>query len=99
MDIEIVTRKFYDYSRHVRGYTPATVRWYQMTLRLYTRLMEIKTIEDVNGRNLREFFLQGRIQRNWRINSYITFYRALNVFFKWCADNQYLETNPQKDRL
>ena len=94
MDIDLLARKFYDYSLYIRGYTPATILRYKAIINFYKKFACINDIQGITERNLREFFLYGRTQRNWRPNSYITFYQGLFVFFRWCVENQYLPTNP-----
>lgn len=97
MDLEILTHKFYDYSHYIRNYSPATIRRYRQSIRLYQRYAELKNIEDINETNFRAFIFHGRTERKWCSNSLIIFYRTLNVFFQWCVQNDYLKTNPAKD--
>ena len=94
MDIEFLARKFYDYSLHMRGYSPRTILRYKGIIILYCRLAQIEKIEEVTEKNLREFFIAGRTQRDWRSRTFIVYYHSLNVFFRWCVANHYMEVNP-----
>lgn len=94
MDIELLALKFYEYSRYMRGYSPETIRRYRGIINFYRRFAEIKNLEEITEKNLREFFLNGRTHRNWRPNTFIGFYRTLTVFFRWCVDNHYMAKNP-----
>ena len=94
MDIELLALKYYEYSRYMRGYSPETLRIKREVINYYRRFTNAKYIEDVTEENLREFFLHGRTQRNWQPNTFISFYRSLNVFFTWCIGNRYLVKNP-----
>lgn len=97
MDIEILAMKFYDYSSYIRGYSPATISRYKAAINLYCRFTNITQINQVTEENVREFFFNGRSQRGWKANSFITFHISLLVFFRWCVEHKYLEKNPVED--
>lgn len=97
MDIQIIAAKFYDYSLYIRGYSPATIRRYRQTIGFYCKASNISRIEQVNERNVREFFIHGRTQRGWRPATFIQFHKSLLVFFRWCVQEQYLASNPAED--
>ena len=97
MDIEILALKFYDYSSFIRGYTKGTITRYRITINYFIRVANITQIEQITERNVREFFMYGRTQRNWRANSFITFHMSLSVFFQWCVKNGYMEKDLTKD--
>lgn len=94
MDIELLARRFYDYSRHMRGYSSETILRYRRIIEFYCRFAGLKNIEDVTNVSLRELFVNGRMQRNWRPRTFIVYYHSLTVFFKWCVANGYLAANP-----
>ncbi len=97
MDIEILALKFYDYSSYVKGFTKSTLARYKVAINLYVRLAGISQIEQVTEKNVKEFFLNGRVQRKWKSNSFITFLMSLRVFFKWCIKEGYLKQDPTLD--
>lgn len=94
MDIELLARKFYEYSQYMRGYSKETITRYKRIIEFYCRFAQLKNIEDITNENLRELFINGRIHRNWRPRTFIVYYHSLTVFFKWCVANHYLATNP-----
>lgn len=97
MDIEIAAHKFFDYSLHMRGYSPFTINRYRSVIRLYMKNMGVKNIEDITEVNLRQFFFDGRISRRWASNTFITFQMSLSVFFEWCVSNGYMQKNFAKE--
>jgi site-specific recombinase XerD len=97
MDIQILAKKFYDYSLYMRGRKPTTIKRYRQAINLYLRLFGISEIEQVTENNVRQFFFDGRTKRNWKPNSFICFYHSLTVFFKWCVGEKYLTKNPVED--
>jgi site-specific recombinase XerD len=94
MDILILAEKFYEYSIFIRGYSRDTVKRYKYVLGFYYRHSGIKNIEQVTESNLRVLFLNGRVERQWKTNTYLCFYKTLLVFFRWCVKEGFLTTNP-----
>lgn len=97
MDILILAQKFYDYSLHIRGYTPATIRRYKYVISFYCRFTQIQKIEEVNNENVRALFFFGRTQKHWKSSTFIVFYKSLTVFFKWCITEGYLSKSPMSE--
>lgn len=94
MNIQLLAKKFYDHSSYIRGYTNETIRRYRQTINFFTKWADIQEIEEVTEQNTKEFFLNGRVNRGWSTGTYITYHKSLLVFFRWCVDNKYLESNP-----
>lgn len=44
--------------------------------------------------NVEKFFLTGRHERKWDPSSFVTYHKSLLVFFRWCVQNGYLQSNP-----
>ena len=99
MDIQIIAKQFYDYSLHIRGYSPATIKRYKYVINAYCRFANLKYISDLNIDTLRALFFHGRTERKWSTNTYIVFYKSLSIFFKWCMLNSYLNTNLIKEEI
>lgn len=87
----------------MRGYSKATIRRYKYVITLYCRFAKIDHVSDINYDNVRALFFYGRTQRQWKTATFIVFYKSLSVFFKWCIDEKYMDTNPiegiEKPRL
>jgi site-specific recombinase XerD len=94
MDINIVVQKFVDHSRYIRGLSPKTIHGYHGVIKLYIKYTQIRTIEESSENNVREFFVNGRTERNWKPNSFHRYHTALSVFFKWCIKCNYIKENP-----
>ena len=94
MDLDILTRKYCDHLLYMRNLSRATIRTYRNEISLLCRFAKLKNIEDVTEQNVREFLLDGRTNKNWRTNTFVSIYRALGVFFKWCISNHYMTINP-----
>lgn len=97
MDIQTLSENFYDYSRYIKGYSKETIRRYRSSIKFYFKISGINNIEDVSDINVREFFLNGRIHRNWKPTTFITYHKSLLVFFRWCVANGHLEHNYVQD--
>jgi len=97
MDIEILASQFYGYSSYVKGFTKSTIARYRVAINLYRRIAQINCIEEVTEINVKAFLLNGRTERKWKVNSFISFYISLRVFFRWCVKEGYLKQNPTDD--
>lgn len=97
MDIQLLAESFYDYSLYIRGYSPETIRRYKWGIRFFCKVTAISQIEEVTDKNSREFFMYGRVTRNWSSGTFITYHKTLLVFFRWCIENGHMEKNYVED--
>jgi len=97
MDIITALDTFCDYSKYMRGYSPDTIKRYRMTVRLLQRYLYAHAVEDCTSTKIREFFYHGRQELHWAPNSFITYHKSLAVFFRWCVQRGYLQSNPTDD--
>ena len=74
-----------------------TVQRGRDAISLYSRFAQIRTVSDVTSENIRTFFFQGRTQRQWKTSTFLTYRKALLVFFKWCVKEGHIEKNPVED--
>jgi len=81
----------------MRGYSDLTIKRYKHVISFYCRFNKIETLDQVNSNNVRSLFYYGRTERNWTANTFIAYHKSLNVFFKWCIKEGYLEQNPAQD--
>lgn len=97
MDIQIIALQFYDYSKFMRGYSPATIRRYRQVINYYCKFANVSELEQVNENNARQLFLYGRTERKWSPNTFICFHKSLGVFFRWCIKEGHMQVNPMDD--
>ena len=81
MDIRLFGKEFCDYSKHIRGYSPYTIKRYSQVINSFAGLEKIEELEEVSLEKLRDFFLNGRTKENWKSASYISYRNTLCVFF------------------
>lgn len=94
MEIQTLANKFYQYSTHIRGFSPATIKRYRYVINFYCRHENITLISEITDANIRSLFFYGRTERKWSTNTFIVFYKSLKVFFKWCLSEGYMVSNP-----
>lgn len=97
MDIEILSRKFCDYSVSIRGYSKDTVRRYKYVIHCFCKFANVSEIKQVTDDNVRTLFYYGRTERKWSVNTFVVYHKTLLVFFRWCMKQGYLEKNPILD--
>lgn len=94
MDINLLSKRFCDYSVLIKGYSKDTIRRYRNVIDFYRRFSKITCINEVNEENIRDLFYKGRIERNWSTNTFIIYRKTLMIFFKWCIKEGYMDKNP-----
>jgi len=97
MDMQILSKKFCDYSTLIKGFAKKTTRRYKQVISYYYRFAKIANIGEVTPDNLRALFYFGRTERNWTPNTFLHYHKSLKVFFSWCIKNGYMKTNPIDD--
>ncbi len=60
MDARLLVLKFCDYSKYIKGYSPATLRRYRAVTNNYFKFANISEIEEVTEDNVRNLFFYGR---------------------------------------
>lgn len=97
MELIAATEKFCEYSKYMRGFSPDTIQRYRMTVQQLQKRAQIQSVEECTSDRVREFFYNGRIERHWSPNSFVTYHKSLVVFFRWCVDQKYITLNPTDD--
>jgi len=91
MNIELLLEDFCHYSRHIRGVSPNTIIRYKQKVEAFLRIMDIDNTEQINEKLMHQFFLKGRVERNWSTATYRTYFMTLIAFFKWSVKHGYME--------
>jgi len=94
MDIKVLALKFYDFSLYMRGYSKDTIKRYRNIINAFCKFAEVTELEEVNEDLVRRMFYDGRTKRKWKANTFICYHKSLLVFFRWCIQEKYMETNP-----
>lgn len=97
MNAKLLVLKFCDYSKYIKGYSPATLRRYRAVTNNYFKFADIREIEEVTEENVRSLFFYGRTTKNWGQNTFIQYHKTLGVFFRWCIKEGCLNINPIED--
>jgi integrase len=97
MDLQILSREFCEYSVSIKGYTKKTITRYKQVIGFYGRHAGITTIHEVTPENVRSLFFYGRTQRQWTPNTFLHYHKTLEVFFRWCIKQGYMQNNPVED--
>jgi site-specific recombinase XerD len=97
MDIQILHDRFCKYSRHFKGFSPETLRRYQVVFQFFIRNTGVRQLMEVDSATVRAFFLAGRTQRNWSAQTFRTYHKSLSVFFQWCLREGCRSDNPLRD--
>lgn len=95
MDIRELHQQFCEYQVTIKNFRQTTIEGYKMSLQIFLNLSpQIREIESVTPQDAERFFYFGRIKRNWKPITFITYHKNLNVFFKWALKHHYVQINP-----
>lgn len=94
MDILTLRQQFCEYSIYIRGYSPATIQRYRMTIHILHRWAKIDDLARYTAPLLEEFFFHGRQSQQWSPSTFATYHRSLLVFFRWCVERGHMTANP-----
>ncbi|MFA7309197.1 MAG: tyrosine-type recombinase/integrase [Patescibacteria group bacterium] len=97
MEIENLLTQFCDYSLHIRGYTPDTIKRYKFAIRFFWKHAQPVNVGAVTPTMVQDWFLWGRVQRHWSASGCVTYHKSLLVFFRWCVQRGYIKENPASD--
>lgn len=94
MQLSYLVTRFCEDASYMNGYTSDTIRRYKSNLNLFSKLTKLEDITQITPEGVRQFFFEGRKNRNWSVNTFLTYHKTLLVFFRWCIKNLYLTANP-----
>src|SRR5438132_13275130 len=97
MDIRVLGQQYESYGNYFRGFSPHTIRRYQNCLDLFQRETGVIEVEQVTSEMIRTWFFKGRTIRGWSATTFLTYYRTLLTFFKWCIRERHITNNPVAD--
>ncbi len=97
MTIELLLEEFCHYAHYIRGVSKETIRRYREKVSFFFKNTNINDIGEVTEKMVLQFFLNGRVKRQWKAQTYRTYHMTLVVFFRWCVKNQYLDKNHAQD--
>jgi site-specific recombinase XerD len=97
MDIKASAKRFCDEARQFHGYTDATIRRYRSVIEMFGTQTNIGQLEKISAENVREWFFQGRTERKWSAQTFRTYYKSLNMFFRWCRKAKSIHIDPLLD--
>lgn len=93
MEIQQVAEEFYDYSLFIRGYSKLTIKSYKSAINFFCKSLNITLFEEITEENVRMFFVNGRVQRHWKPTTFMTYHKALIVFFRFSVNKGHMMKN------
>lgn len=97
MNMKILSQKFFDYSKYIKGFSQPTIKRYRQVINYYANFANITDIEQVSKDNTRNLFYYGRTSQKWTSNTFICYHKSLAVFFRWCVKEGYMPNNPMDE--
>lgn len=94
MSINSLCQQMCEEAQYLRGFSPATIKRYRVTVKLFQHATGVQEVGDCTTEIVRSFFYRGRAERNWSTQTFLTYHKSLNVFFRWCIAGGRLAENP-----
>ena len=93
MDIEILSDQFYDYSKYMKGLSKTTLKNYRDVLNFFQRSTAVNNTNEITDKIVQNFFINGRMNRQWKPKTFFSYHKILLVFFRYCVENGYMVQN------
>lgn len=97
MKIQLLLEQFCHDSKYMRGVSHATTKRYQENISNFMNSTGISQTREINEKLMYQFFLDGRVHKNWKSQTFRTYFMSLLVFFRWCVKHNHLEENYVKN--
>jgi site-specific recombinase XerD len=96
MNIKQLHEKFCQEALLIRNNSPATIKWYQVSLNGFLKYWKGKVVslEQITTERLREYLYSKRVNGNWTAVSFLNQYKGIKLFLKWCVNREYIHKNP-----
>ena len=81
----------------MRNVTDATTKRYRENISNFMKSVGVSDIEELSEKTVYRFFLEGRSMKDWKPQTFRTYYMSLFVFFRWCRKQGHVEKNYAED--
>ena len=94
-EISILHEQFCQEALLVRNFRPSTIGWYRTCLKMFLGHCggTVTTLTDITTERLRGYLYKKRLD-GWTADTFLNQYKGLKMFFKWCVQNGYMQSNP-----
>lgn len=74
-----------------------TIQWWKKSIATFMKRTGVRFVEELTPATFRQYFYEGRVRHKWTSATYTNYYRALNVFLKWCLKKGLIFINPLEE--
>ena len=92
---EVIEVKHYLMSRKIEGLSQNSLKQYAYILKVFFLYIQ-KQVKDITTTDIQIYLYKTKEARNLKDSSLDNIRIALNAFFNWCVDNDYITKNPCK---
>jgi len=93
MKIQLLLDEFCHESIYMRNVSRTTTKRYQQNTSNFMKSVQVFDTDDINEKKVYQFFLDGRVHKNWQPQTFRTYYMSLLVFFRWCVKHGHIKEN------
>lgn len=81
------------HAEYIKNYSENTTDRYRSVVKNFKKNSGLEQVEEITEKTVKKFFLNGRRERDWSPETFITYKDTLTVFLRWCVDEGYLDEN------
>lgn len=86
--------RFCQYSIAFKGNTPRTIKWFKDDFKWFQKFAKIDKIEQLDKQLIESWIYKGKLENNWSAKTIRNRIQALNIFLKWCVQEEFILENP-----
>ena len=94
MQIHDAASEFYTHLTYFKNYSKETVRRYRQVITFYANQTGHQALSEISQVSVQKVLMHGRKERSWSPKTFVMFKLSLEVFFRWCMQMRYMNTNP-----
>lgn len=94
MNITDLHHQFCQEAEVIKNFRPTTIKGYKNSFKGLLKYTKAEFIEQITTEKLRSFLYEGRIQKKWTADTFMSYYKNLRPFLKWCVQRGHITENP-----
>ncbi len=89
----LVLDQFLQHGQIYKNFQPETIKGYRSTFKLFAKMTNIEHLSQLSKAMIERFLYDGRIDRNWSVSTFLTYYKQLRAFCNWCVKKDLISEN------
>ena len=88
-----VRDQFLQHGKVIKNFQPTTIKGYRVMFGLFVKMTNVETLDQLSTEVIEQFLHDGRVDRNWSVCTFRTYFKQLRAFCNWCVKKKLLPRN------